>query len=79
MVTNRSSFPVCPMSLALHPDHMTAAERLEEISEILAAGAMRLMARKSTRLSADAGDCSVDFTGHQSVHGSDRNCRRPRK
>ncbi|OAN46093.1 hypothetical protein A6A05_16485 [Magnetospirillum moscoviense] len=67
------------LTIALHPDHMTAAERLDEIAEILAAGAMRLMARKSTRLSADAGDCSVDFTANQSVHGSDRNCRRPRK
>ena len=69
MITNRSSFPVCPMSIALHPDHMTAAERLDEIAEILATGAMRLMARKSSRLSADSRDSSVDFTGHQSVYG----------
>ena len=67
------------MSLALHPDHMTAAERLDEIAEILATGAMRLMTGKSTRFSAQRGDCSVDFTANQSVHGSDRNCRRPRK
>lgn len=67
------------MHIALHPDHMTAAERLDEVAKILAAGAMRLMARKSTRLSADGRDCSVDFTAYQSVHGSDRNCRRPRR
>ena len=64
---------------ALSPDHMTAAERLDEIAEILATGAMRLMARKSTRLSADAGDCSVDFTGHQSVYGVENKRRNSRK
>jgi hypothetical protein len=32
---------------ALHPDLMTAAERLEEIGEILAAGLSRLRARES--------------------------------
>jgi hypothetical protein len=57
------------MSLALHPDHMTAAERLDEIAEILATGAMRLMARKSSRLSADSRDSSVDFTANRSVYG----------
>ena len=57
------------MSIALHPDHMTAAERLDEIAEILAVGAMRLMARKSSRLSADSRDSSVDFTANRSVYG----------
>lgn len=57
------------MSLALSPDHMTAAERLDEVAEILATGAMRLMARKSTRLSAERGDSSVDFTANRSVYG----------
>jgi hypothetical protein len=79
MITNRSSFPVCPMTIALHPDHMTAAERLDEIAEILAAGAMRLMARKSSRLSADAGDCSVDFTVNRSVYGVENKRRNYRK
>jgi hypothetical protein len=32
---------------ALHPDLMTAAERLQEIGEILAAGLSRLRARES--------------------------------
>ena len=67
------------MTNALHPRNMTAAERLDEVAEILASGAMRLMARKSSRLSANRGDCSVDFTSDQSVHGSDLNCRRPRR
>ncbi|MDO8605939.1 MAG: hypothetical protein Q7R40_05350 [Phaeospirillum sp.] len=59
------------MSFALSPDHMTAAERLDEVAEILATGAMRLMARKSTRLSAERGDSSVDFTATQSVYGGE--------
>lgn len=67
------------MHNALSPNRMTAAERLDEVAEILAAGALRLMARKSSPLSADGGDSSVDFTGRRSVHGSDRNCRRPRQ
>ena len=41
-------------------------ERLSEIAEILAAGLMRLQARKSSQISADCGDSSLDFTGHQS-------------
>ncbi|CAA7618235.1 hypothetical protein [Magnetospirillum sp. SS-4] len=67
------------MSIALHPDHMTAAGRLDEIAEILATGAMRLMARKSTRLSAERGDCSVDFTANRSVYGVENKRRNSRK
>jgi hypothetical protein len=37
------------MTIALSPARMTAPERLDEIAEILVAGAMRLMARKSSR------------------------------
>lgn len=66
------------MSIALHPDHMTAAERLDEIAEILATGAMRLLARKSTRLSADGRDSSVDFTASQSVYGGENKRRNSR-
>jgi len=66
------------MSIALHPDHMSAAERLDEIAEILATGAMRLMARKSSRLSADSGDSSVDFTANRSVYGVENKRRNSR-
>jgi hypothetical protein len=38
---------------ALDPDHMTAAGRLAELGNLLAAGLMRLRARKSTQESAD--------------------------
>jgi hypothetical protein len=43
-------------------------EYLAEIAEILATGLMRLRARKSSRISADGGERSVDFTPDQSGH-----------
>lgn len=57
------------MSL-LHPDHMTSADRLAELGQILAAGLMRLHARKSSPLSADRGDSSVDFLPDRSGHAA---------
>ena len=60
------------MHNALDPNLMTAAERLTEIGEILAAGILRLRAK---RLEADdLRDYSLDFPAHQSRHG--RNQRR---
>ncbi|MEW5729608.1 MAG: hypothetical protein AB1918_17390 [Pseudomonadota bacterium] len=56
------------MPNALHPDRMTAAERLDEVAEILAAGLIRLKARKSRRLSADFGESRLDFMAPQSGH-----------
>ena len=41
-------------------------ERLSEIAEILAAGVMRLAARKSSSISADRGESSLHFTANQS-------------
>ena len=67
------------MTNALHPRHMTAAERLDEVAEILAAGAMRLMTRKSSRLSAERRDCSVDFTAERSVYGVETKRRNSRR
>jgi len=52
----------------LKPDLMTAAERLDEVAEILAAGLQRLHARQSSAQSADCGDSSLDSAGHQSGH-----------
>lgn len=63
------------MALALSPDRMTAAERLDEVAGILATGAQRLLARKSTRLSAERGDSSVDFTANRSVYGGENKRR----
>jgi hypothetical protein len=50
--------------MAAHPSD----EYLAEIAEILAAGLMRLRARKSSRISADGGESSVDFMPDQSGH-----------
>jgi hypothetical protein len=41
-------------------------KRLAEIAEILAAGLMRLLAGKSSGLSADLGESSLHFSGRQS-------------
>ena len=58
------------MSLAIHPDRLTAEERLDEVAEILAAGLMRLMSRQSSPLSADLGESSLDCPAHQSGHAN---------
>ena len=57
-----------PFPNPIPPCRMTAAERLAEIAEILAAGLMRLRARQSSHLSADCGESSLDCPGHQSGH-----------
>jgi hypothetical protein len=49
-------------------DDLSAGERLSEIAEILAAGLMRVVARKSSPISADTGESSLDISGHQSGH-----------
>ena len=53
---------------ALHPSHMTTAERLGELAAILAAGLIRLQARKSRQLSVDRGDSYLDLPPYQSGH-----------
>jgi hypothetical protein len=55
---------------ALDPAQMSAAERLAELSELLAAGFIRLQARKSSQLSADRGESSLALPGHQSGHAN---------
>jgi len=55
---------------------MSADERIAEIAEILALGLMRLHARKSSELSADCGDSSVDLLPDRSGH-ADAPKRRP--
>jgi hypothetical protein len=56
----------------LDPSHLSAAERLDEIADILAAGLMRLRARKSTPLSRDPGESSLDFSPDQRGHARPR-------
>jgi hypothetical protein len=43
-------------------------DRHAEIAEILAAGLMRLRARKSSEFCPDSGESSLDCPGHQSGH-----------
>jgi hypothetical protein len=54
----------------LHPDHMTAAERLAELGQILARGLIRLHAREASPLSADDRDSFVDLPPHRSRHAT---------
>jgi hypothetical protein len=43
-------------------------DRLREVAEILATGFIRLKQRKSSPLSLDSGESSVDFTPAESGH-----------
>lgn len=52
----------------LHPDQMDLAERLDEIGDLLAAALIRLQQRKSSSLSPDNGESSVDFSAPQRGH-----------
>ena len=49
---------------------MTTRERLAELAEILAAGLMRLRARKSSSLSQHSGESLLDCAGYQSGHAN---------
>ena len=55
----------------LHPDMMSAEERLAELGEILARGVVRLKARKSSQLSGELGDSSLDLTPDQRGHANE--------
>ena len=63
-----------PLSNALDPNLMTPSERLAEIGEILAAGLLRLRAKRAEE-SENHGDLSLDFPAHQSVHGRNTKTR----
>ena len=58
---------------ALDPNLMTAAERLTEVGEILAAGLLRLRARE--REASNRRELSLDFSASQSVHARNRRRR----
>jgi hypothetical protein len=57
---------------ALDPRRLSAAERLDEIADILAAGLMRLRARKSSQISGEPGESSLDFPANQRGHARAR-------
>ena len=50
------------------PDHLSPADRLAELAELLARGLIRLHARKSSSLSAERGESFVDFSATRSGH-----------
>jgi hypothetical protein len=56
----------------IDPGRLSAAERLAELAEILAAGLMRLRARQSSPLSLHGGESSLNCAAHQ-----ERSCQRP--
>jgi hypothetical protein len=62
MISNKTS--------AVPVEHLSAAERLDEIANIVALGLMRLRARQSSPQSADSGDCSLDSAADQSGHAN---------
>lgn len=47
---------------------INTTERLSEVAQILAIGLQRLLARKSSPLSAHDGERSLDCPAHQSGH-----------
>ena len=60
-VSGPNSFP---------PNRMSPAERLAEVGRILAAGLIRMKASKSSALSADRGESTVDLSGPKSGHAT---------
>jgi hypothetical protein len=56
------------MSNPFQYDSRSKGERLDEIAEILAVGLMRLMARKSSPISAEPGESSLDLSAAESGH-----------
>ena len=61
-----------PPALAnsLDPNRMTPAERLAELGRILAAGLIRMRAGKSSPLSADRGESTVDYAAPKSGYAT---------
>jgi hypothetical protein len=60
--------PALNLPNPLSADCMSAAERLDEIAEILAAGLMRLRERQSSHLSGHDGESSLDCSASQRGH-----------
>ena len=62
------------MHNALDPHRMTADERLREVGEILAAGLLRLRAKRAVEREHRR-ESSLDFAARQSVHERKRRSR----
>jgi hypothetical protein len=63
--------------MILRPDIDDSVDRLSEIAEILAVGLQRLIARQSSKLSADSGESSLHFKPDQSAAGSPTSWENP--
>ncbi len=53
----------------LHPDLMSAGERIAELTLILARGLVRLKGKQSTHISANCRESFLAFPSGQSPHG----------
>ena len=60
---------------ALAPDLMTAAERLDEVARILAAGFLRLRQRQNRKRFSTLEKNSLDFSPDRSGHATTRQRR----
>jgi hypothetical protein len=56
------------MTNGTDPDQLSPDERLDEVAMLLAGALMRLRTRKSSHLSPDAGESSLDFLANQRGH-----------
>jgi hypothetical protein len=70
------------VSRPLHPDHLTAAERLDEVARLLALGFLRLRARRNAEKANDPNHLSefgLDFRDEGSVCDTDTHADRERR
>jgi hypothetical protein len=54
----------------IHPDHLTAAERLSELASLLARGVVRLHHRQSSHVSAHPRENALHYSADQSGHAA---------
>jgi hypothetical protein len=59
----------------IHPDRMSARERLAEVTRILALGLIRLRARQSSQVSAEVGESSLHIPPDRSGHANPKRRR----
>ena len=69
-------------SNALHPDHLTPAERLDEVARLLALGFLRLRARQAEQKANDPNhlrNFGLDVASERSVSDTDAHDQRRRR
>jgi hypothetical protein len=67
--THGQTMAILTRTNGLAPEHMTAAERMAELGQILALGALR-MSKKSSAISGNHPQSLVDFANGQSGSAS---------